>query len=68
MPSFCAAETWAQGPYPAQRVLPSSHAAIELTRLSLRLSLCFGFAVGSPVGLPVILGCLKLIRLSMRLS
>jgi len=45
-----------------------SHAAGELIRLSVRLSLHFGLAVNLRVDLPVIVGCLKLIRLSERLS
>jgi hypothetical protein len=40
------------------------HAAVELIRLSERLSLHFG----SPVDSPVVAGCWKLIRLSTRLS
>jgi hypothetical protein len=40
------------------------HAAGELIRLSAHLSLHFGF----PVDSPVIVGCLKLTRLSTRLS
>jgi len=39
-----------------------------LIRLSARLSLHFGLAVNLRVDLPVIVGCLKLIRLSERLS
>jgi len=48
--------------------LCNSQAASELIRLSARLSLHFGLAVNLRVDLPVMVGCLKLIRLSERLS
>ena len=44
------------------------HAAGELIRLSVHLSLRFGSPVDLPVVSPVVAGCWKLIRLSVRLS
>jgi len=45
-----------------------SHADGELIRLLARLSLHFGLTVNLRVDLPVMVGCLKLIHLSERLS
>ena len=55
-------------PLPCTLNLCHSRATGELIRLSARLSLDFGVTVGLRVDLPVIVGCLKLIHLSERLS
>ena len=68
MPSFCAAQNVGTRPLPCTVSFCHSHTVDELIRLSARLSLHFGLAVNLRVDLPVMVGCLKLIRLSERLS
>ena len=64
MPSFCAAQDVGTRPLPCTVSFCHSRAAAELIRLSARLSLYFGSTVDSRV----VVGCLKLVRLSERLS
>jgi hypothetical protein len=64
MPRFCAAQDVGTRPLPCTVRFCHSRAAGELIRLSARLSLYFG----STVDLRVVVGCLKLVRLSTRLS
>jgi hypothetical protein len=64
MPSFCDAKDVGTRPLPCTVSFCHSHAVGELIRLSARLSLYFG----PTVDLRVVVGCLKLIRLSARLS
>ena len=64
MPRFCAAKDVGTRPLPCTVSFCLSYAAGELIRLSTRLWLNFG----SPVDSRVVVGCLKLVRLSERLS